>query len=83
MTTMTSINQLSHQQLLDILGEFADDVEMHAAMSVGTSNYLRSVLTIALGEERATSILEDIFGSRETSSCMETLNLWSRKVRRI
>lgn len=33
MTTMTSINQLSHQQLLDILGEFADDVEMHAARS--------------------------------------------------
>ncbi|MBF1996465.1 flagellar motor switch protein FliG [Serratia symbiotica] len=74
MTTMTSINQLSHQQLLDILGEFADDVEMHAVMSVDSSDYLRSVLTIALGEERATSILEDIFGSRETSSCMETLN---------
>ncbi|NIG98629.1 MAG: flagellar motor switch protein FliG [Serratia symbiotica] len=72
--TMTSINQLSHQQLLDILGEFADDVEMHAAMSVDASDYLRSVLTIALGEERATSILEDIFGSRATSSCMETLN---------
>jgi flagellar motor switch protein FliG len=74
MTTMTSIKQLSHQKLLDILGKFAEDVEMHAAMSFDASDYLRSALTIALGEEQATNILEDILGSHETSSCIETLN---------
>lgn len=71
---MTSIHQLARQQLLNILGEFADDIEIHVAMSIDASDYLRSVLTITLGEERATRILEDILGSRETSSCMETLN---------
>jgi len=74
MATMTSTNQMSHQQLLDILAEFAENAEQHAALGVDASDYLRSVLIIALGEERATSLLEDIFGSRETSSCMETLN---------
>lgn len=72
--TMASMSQVSHQQLSDILGEFEDDAEQYAALSVNASDYLRSVLVKALGEERATSLLEDILDSRDTTTGMETLN---------
>lgn len=73
-TTMASMRQVSHQQLVDVLAEFEDDAEQYAALSVNASDYLRSVLIKALGEERASSLLEDILESRETTSGMETLN---------
>ncbi|CRX71544.1 flagellar motor switch protein G [Yersinia enterocolitica] len=73
-TTMASMRQVSHQQLVDVLAEFEDDAEQYAALSVNASDYLRTVLIKALGEERASSLLEDILESRETTSGMETLN---------
>src|SRR5476651_456262 len=71
---MANIHQISNKQLSEVLGEFEDESEQYAALSVNTSEYLRSVLTKALGEERAASLLEDILESRETTSGMETLN---------
>jgi len=73
-TTMANMRQVSHQQLVEILSEFEDAAEQYAALSVNASDYLRSVLVKALGEERAASLLEDILDSRETTSGMETLN---------
>jgi flagellar motor switch protein FliG len=72
--TMAGMSQVSHKQLSEILSEFEDDAEQFAALSVNASDYLRSVLVKALGEERAASLLEDILESRETTSGMETLN---------
>ena len=71
---MAGMSQVSHKQLGEILSEFEDDAEQFAALSVNASDYLRSVLVKALGEERAASLLEDILESRETTSGMETLN---------
>src|SRR5471032_219861 len=71
---MANIHQISNKQLSEVLGEFEDESEQYVALSVNTSEYLRSVLTKALGEERAASLLEDILESRETTSGMETLN---------
>ncbi|WP_163331718.1 flagellar motor switch protein FliG [Klebsiella aerogenes] len=72
--TMAGMSQVSHKQLGEILSEFEDDAEQFAALSINASDYLRSVLVKALGEERAASLLEDILESRETTSGMETLN---------
>jgi flagellar motor switch protein FliG len=72
--TMASMRQVSHKQLGEVLTEFEDDAEQYAALSVNASDYLRSVLVKALGEERASSLLEDILESREDTSGMETLN---------
>lgn len=72
--TMAGMSQVSHKQLGEILSEFEDNAEQFAALSVNASDYLRSVLVKALGEERAASLLEDILESRETTSGMETLN---------
>ncbi|WP_302796497.1 flagellar motor switch protein FliG [Hafnia paralvei] len=73
-TTMATMSQVSHQQLGEVLNEFQDEAEQYEALSVNASDYLRSVLVKALGEERASSLLEDILESRETASGIETLN---------
>lgn len=72
--TMATMSQVSHQQLGEVLNEFQDEAEQYEALSVNASDYLRSVLVKALGEERASSLLEDILESRETASGIETLN---------
>ncbi|WP_036771480.1 flagellar motor switch protein FliG [Photorhabdus australis] len=72
--TMAGMRQVSNQQLVDVLAEFEEDASQYAALSINASDYLRSVLIKALGEERASSLLEDILESRETTTGIETLN---------
>ncbi|MFT8211242.1 MAG: flagellar motor switch protein FliG [Symbiopectobacterium sp.] len=71
---MANLRQVSPQQLAEVLKEFEIEAEQYAALSVNASDYLRSVLVKALGEERASSLLEDILESRETTGGIETLN---------
>lgn len=71
---MANLRQVSPQQLAEVLKEFEMEAEQYAALSVNADDYLRSVLVKALGEERASSLLEDILESRETSGGIETLN---------
>lgn len=73
-TAMAGIKQISNKQLTDVLAEFEQEAEQFAALSVNANEYLRSVLVKALGEERASSLLEDILETRETTSGIETLN---------
>ena len=77
---MASMRQVSHQQLVEILKEFEADSEQYAALSVNAGDYLRSVLVKALGEERASSLLEDILESRDSTSGMETLNFMEPQI---
>jgi flagellar motor switch protein FliG len=71
---MANMQQTSHQQLLEVLKEFEGDSEQYAALSINAGDFLRSVLIKALGEERASSLLEDILETKETTTGMETLN---------
>ena len=73
-SAMASMRQVSHKQLTEVLREFEVDAEQFAALSLNSNEYLRSVLIKALGEERASSLLEDILEKNETTSGMETLN---------
>lgn len=77
---MANMRQVSQQQLLEILREFEADSEQYAALSVNAGDYLRSVLVKALGEERASSLLEDILESRDSTSGMETLNFMEPQI---
>lgn len=71
---ISNMRQVSHKQLTDVLREFEIDAEQYAALSLNSNDYLRSVLIKALGEERASTLLEDILETRETTSGMDTLN---------
>ena len=73
-SAISNMRQVSHKQLTDVLREFEVDAEQYAALSLNSNDYLRSVLIKALGEERASTLLEDILETRETTSGMDTLN---------
>jgi len=72
---MATMRQVSHQQLTHVLQQFEQDAEQYAALSINSNDYLRTVLVKALGEERASSLLEDLLETRDTTSGMDTLNL--------
>ncbi len=74
-SAMATMRQISHQQLAFVLQQFEQDAEKYAALSVNNNEYLRTVLVKALGEERASSLLEDLLETRETTSGMDSLNL--------
>ncbi|CDL85335.1 flagellar motor switch protein FliG [Xenorhabdus szentirmaii] len=71
---MAGMRQVSNQQLVEVLADFEEDAGQYAALSINANDYLRSVLIKALGEERASSLLEDILESRDTTTGIETLN---------
>ncbi|CDG99415.1 flagellar biosynthesis; component of motor switching and energizing [Xenorhabdus bovienii str. puntauvense] len=71
---MAGMRQVSNQQLAEVLAEFEEDAGQYVALSINANDYLRSVLVKALGEERASSLLEDILESRDTTTGIETLN---------
>ncbi len=72
---MATMKQVSHQQLTSVLQQFEKDAGQYSALSMNNNDYLRSVLVKALGEERASSLLEDILDTRDTTSGMDALNL--------
>lgn len=70
----SSLRQISNHELTDVLAEFEENAIQYAAINVNTNDYLRSVLVKALGEERANTLLEDIFETKETATGIDTLN---------
>ena len=73
-SAISNMRQVSHKQLTEVLREFEADAEQFAALSVNSNDYLRTVLVKALGEERASTLLEDILETKDTTTGMETLN---------
>ncbi|HGJ5857568.1 flagellar motor switch protein FliG [Arsenophonus nasoniae] len=71
---MSSLRQISNHELTDVLAEFEENAIQYAAINVNTNDYLRSVLVKAFGEERANTLLEDIFETKETATGIDTLN---------
>lgn len=71
---MVNMGGYTHDQLNTVLKEFQRDSGEYAALSVNTNDYLRSVLVKALGEERASSLLEDLLDSQQGTNGIETLN---------
>jgi len=57
---MTSLKQITRSDVETVLQTFHQDVEQFAAVTLGSEAYVRAVLTKALGNARATDVLEDI-----------------------
>lgn len=72
--TMVSMGSFTHDQLADVLAAFKRDSDGYAALSLNTNEYLRNVLIKALGEERASTLLEDLLESHNNTNGIETLN---------
>lgn len=71
---VSNMRQVSNAELAEVLTEFEEAAIQYAALNINTNDYLRSVLIKALGEDRATSLLEDIFEKHESASGIESLN---------
>ncbi len=72
---MASLDQVSHEDMRKVLHEFHDEAEQFTAINLHSSDHIRSVLTTALGSERASSLIEDILETSGTSSGIDALNL--------
>jgi len=72
---MASLGNVSHDQMRQVLDDFYDESEQFAALNLYSSDHIRSVLTKALGNERASSLLEDILEQNGANSGIDALNL--------
>lgn len=72
---MAELDQISHEDMRQVLDEFHDEAEQFAALNLHSSDHIRSVLTKALGSERASSLIEDILEAKGSNSGIDALNL--------
>ncbi|MCM2317715.1 flagellar motor switch protein FliG [Pseudomonas linyingensis] len=72
---MARLQQVSHDEMRQVLDDFFDETEQYAAINLLSSDHIRSVLTKALGSERAETLIEDILDASGTSSGIDKLNL--------
>lgn len=73
-SAMMGISGVTHEERASVLQDFLNDSTGYAALDIDTNEYLRNVLVKALGEERASSLLEDLLESQSGSDGIETLN---------
>ncbi|MBI0327032.1 flagellar motor switch protein FliG [Burkholderia plantarii] len=65
--TMATLKNVTREQLDGVLKEFVSEAEKHSALSLDSGEYIRSVLTKALGEDRAGVIIDRILQGSDTS----------------
>lgn len=74
-TEMARLDQVSHEEMRQVLAEFHAETEEFIALNLNSSEHIRSVLTKALGSERASSLIEDVLESSGATSGIDALNL--------
>ncbi len=57
---MTTVKDLTKDMVNSVIGEFMNTVNKQTALGVGVDDYVRSVLYSALGEEKATGVIDRI-----------------------
>ncbi len=57
---MTTIKDLTKEVVNNVIGEFMNTVNKQTALGVGVDDYVRNVLYSALGEDKATSVIDRI-----------------------
>ncbi|MCK2184922.1 flagellar motor switch protein FliG [Halomonas getboli] len=72
---MATMSQVSHDEMRQVLQDFSNETEEFIALNINSSDHIRSVLTKALGSERASSLIDDVMESAGNSSGIDALNL--------
>lgn len=57
---MTTVKDLTKEMVNNVISEFMNTVNQQTALGVGVDDYVRNVLFSALGEEKATSVIDRI-----------------------
>ncbi|MDX1550859.1 MAG: flagellar motor switch protein FliG, partial [Lysobacter spongiicola] len=69
---MTSVGGVSRNTVATVFEDFVETLAQPSAIGSGADEYIRAVLTQALGEERAGSLIDRILAGRNTSG-LDTL----------
>lgn len=64
---MSSMKAVASEQLEQVLDDFRTETEVNTSFGMDSDEYIRTVLTKALGEDKASTLLSRILGSRDAS----------------
>jgi flagellar motor switch protein FliG len=64
---MSTMKSVASEQLVQVLEEFREETDQNTSLGVDSDEYIRAVLTKALGEDKAASLLNRILGTRDAS----------------
>lgn len=64
-TAMSAMKSVQASELEDVLREFRSRTRTNTSFGLDSDDYIRNVLTKALGDDKATSLLNRILGARE------------------
>ncbi len=65
--TMSTMKAVASEDLEQVLSEFRTESGQQTSIGIDSDDYVRSVLTKALGDDKASSLLNRILGAREAS----------------
>ncbi|MDN5871201.1 MAG: flagellar motor switch protein FliG [Nitrococcus sp.] len=57
---MSTLQNVTREQAVGVLGEFVTTVEEQTALGIGNTDYIRTVLVKALGEDKASGIIDRV-----------------------
>jgi flagellar motor switch protein FliG len=69
---MTSVGGVTREQVVHVVDDFVDTLQQPSGLGPGADEYVRAVLVQALGEDRASSLIDRILLGRNTSG-LDTL----------
>ena len=64
---MASMTAIPHENVATAIGDFLNDADVSSSMGIDSDDYIRNVLTKALGDDKAASLLNRILGGRDAS----------------
>ena len=64
---MSTMKAIQSEELVAVLDEFRTETDQNTSLGVDSDEYIRTVLTKALGEDKAASLLNRILGTRDAS----------------
>lgn len=59
-TAMATISNITHGQVQKVVNSFVGELDHHSSIGVGADDYVRNVLIKALGEEKASGLIDRI-----------------------
>lgn len=64
---MSTMKAIQSEELVSVLSEFRGETEKNTSLGLDSDDYIRDVLTKALGDDKAASLLNRILGARDAS----------------
>ncbi len=73
-SAMANLSKITRGDVDQVLENFRQEADQFMAVTLGSDDYIRSVLTKALGTDRAAGLIEDILEASDGSGGIDALN---------